>query len=319
VIEHEGRPVGFANYRDLQPKARSAEIGIGIGESALWGKGLGREAVQLLLGHLTGALGLHRVTLHVMTYNDRAIASYKACGFVVEGVLKDAVMTDRGHRADSVAMAYIVGRQRPSFDPRPVTLAGRHVRLEPLREEHAAELFAAASEPDIWRYLPKPPPTSIDDIRALIREALDQQVLGTQVPWLTRRASDGRVLGSTRFLNIDRADRGLEIGWTFLSAEGRRTSANTAAKYLQLRHAFEDLGALRVALATDARNDRSRQAIQRIGATPEGVLRKDRILPDGHVRSTVVFSIVDDEWEDVKRELEARLAAPSAAPERVIS
>src|SRR5439155_18977518 len=120
VIEHARAPVGFANYRDLVPKARSAEIGIGIGEKALWSQGLGREAVGLLLRHLTEDLGLHRVTLSVVAYNDRAIAYYKAAGFEVEGIERDGVMTDRGGYADDVKMAFVAGRERPAFEPRPV-------------------------------------------------------------------------------------------------------------------------------------------------------------------------------------------------------
>ena len=113
AIEHEGRPIGQANYRDLQPKGKSAEVGIGIGEPALWGKGLGREALGLLVKHLVDDLGVHRVTLSVLAYNDRAISSYKAAGFEVEGIERDGVMTDRGTCADDVKMAYVVGRARP--------------------------------------------------------------------------------------------------------------------------------------------------------------------------------------------------------------
>ncbi len=107
AIEHEGRAIGQANYRDLQQKAKSAEIGIGIGEPALWSKGLGREALRLLVRHLVDDLGAHRINLHVLAYNDRAINSYRAAGFDVEGIERDAVMTDRGFYADDVAMAYI--------------------------------------------------------------------------------------------------------------------------------------------------------------------------------------------------------------------
>ena len=307
ILEHQGGPIGFANYRDLRPKGQSAEVGIGIGEKALWSKGLGREALALLIRHLFEDLGLHRVSLHTLAFNDRAIASYKAVGFEVEGVERDGVMTDRGEWADDVWMALVRGHARPKFDPVPVTLAGDRVRLEPLRMDHAEELFAAGDDPDIWTHVPRPRPRSVEGMAAYIREALDQQTLGRHVPWLTRLAADGHAIGTTRYANIDRANRSLEIGWTFLSFEARRTAANTEAKYLQLRHAFETLGAVRVWLQTDKRNERSQRAIERLGATREAELRKERVLYDGHLRTTVVYSILDDEWPAVKARLEAAL------------
>lgn len=307
AIEHEGRPVGFANYREWQPKARSAEVGIGIGEPALWGRGLGREALCLLLRHLVGDLGAHRVTLHVLAFNDRAINAYKAAGFEVEGVEHDAVMTDRGVYADDVAMAYVVGRPRPRFDPRPVTLAGSRVRLEPLRMEHAAELHAAL-DPETFRSLSAPPFESPRDAERYIRSALDLAIRGEHLPWLTRRASDGAAIGTTRYGAIDRANRSVEIGWTLLGQAGRGTGANAEAKLLQLRHAFEELGAVRVWLKTDVINERSQRAIERIGATLEGTIRNERFLPNGRLRDAKYYSIIDREWPGVRERLLALLA-----------
>lgn len=308
AIEHDGRAVGFANYREWQPKARSAEVGIGIGEPALWGRGLGREALGLLVRHLVDDLGAHRVALHVLAYNDRAISAYKAAGFRVEGIERDGVMTDRGTYADDVAMAYLAGREAPAFDPRPVTLAGAHVRLEPLRREHAAALFAVAHDPDIWRLMLVPMPADAAAMERFIAAALEEQLLGNQVAFLTRRAGDGAVVGSTRFLHVDRANRTAEIGWTFLGREARRTAANTEAKYLQLRHLFEDLGAQRVWLQTDRLNERSQAAILRIGATREGELRDDRLSFDGRIRTSVVFGVTRPEWPSVRAHLERLLA-----------
>jgi RimJ/RimL family protein N-acetyltransferase len=307
VIERDGRPIGFANYRDWRPKPGSCEIGIGIGEPALWSKGLGRDALRALLRHLTDDLGAHRVTLSVLAFNDRAIASYKACGFEVEGVERDAVMTDRGTYADDVRMAFIVGRSRPSFDPRPIVLEGQHVRLEPLRMEHAPELYAAVQDPEIWAWITGTPPADVGAIVRYIRLALDLQIRGEHLPWLTRRRSDGKALGTTRYGAIDRANRSVEIGWTMLGPEGRRTAANTEAKYLQLRHAFEDLGALRVWLKTDALNVRSQRAIERIGGTLEGTIRNERIVNDGRVRDARYYSLIDREWPEKKRRLERLL------------
>jgi RimJ/RimL family protein N-acetyltransferase len=307
VIEHEGRPIGSANYRDMVPKARSCEVGIGIGESALWSRGLGRDALRLLVQHLVDDLGVHRVSLHVLAFNDRAIASYKACGFEVEGIERDAVMTDRGQYADDVVMAYIVGRPRTEFDPRPITLAGRHIRLEPLRMEHVEELYHAVEEEAIWTWLGDAPPRGISDIERYVRRALDLQIRGEHLPWLTRRAADGRAIGTTRYGAIDRANRSVEIGWTMLSREARRTAANTEAKYLQLRHAFEDIHALRVWLKTDLGNEPSQRAIERIGAKREGVIRNERVVAGGRVRDAVYYSIIDRDWTETKEHLQRLL------------
>lgn len=312
AIEHEGRPIGQANYRDLQPKAKSAEVGIGIGEPALWSKGLGREALGLLVKHLVEDLGVHRVSLHVLAYNDRAINSYKASGFEVEGIERDAVMTDRGHYADDVAMAYVVGRASPVFDPRPVTLAGRHVRLEPLHREHIAELWETARDPEIWRYLLAPVPADLAEFSKHMTDGLEDQILGHQVVFLTRRPADGKAIGSTRFLHVDRRNKTVEIGWTFLGPDARRTPANTEAKLLQLRHLFEDLGANRVWLQTDKINERSRRAIERLGAIKEGELRDDRVAWNGRLRTSLVYGITRNDWPVVRERLLGLLARSSA-------
>ncbi len=308
AIEHEGRPIGHASYRDLQPKAKSTEVGIGIGEKTLWSRGLGREALRLLVRHLQHDLGLHRITLHVLAFNDRAIASYKACGFQVESVERDAVITDRGHFVDDIGMALVNGQRPPAFDPRPVTLAGARVWLEPLRAEHAPELFAAATDPDIWTYLDAGPPRRVEDIARYIRFALDQQTIGAHLPFLVRRV-DGTTVGTTRYAHIDRWNRTCEIGWTFYSREARRTAVNTECKLLLLAHAFEALGAIRVWLQTDSLNERSQRAIERLGATREGVLRNERILSDGRIRHSVIYGLTADDWaERVKARLEGFLA-----------
>jgi len=303
AIEHEGRAIGQANYRDWQPKGRSAEVGIGIGEPALWGKGLGREALGLLVRHLVDDLGAHRVSLHVLAYNDRAINSYRAAGFEVEGIERDAVMTDRGFYADDVAMAYVVGRARPAFAPRPVTLTGRHVRLEPMRMEHAAELLEALRDPATWAYLSDPPPTTVADMERYLRRALDLAIRGEHLPWVTRRLGDGRIVGTTRYGAIDRPNRSVEIGWTMLSPAVRRTAANTEAKLLQLGHAFDGLGAVRVWLKTDVLNERSQRAIERLGARLEGTIRHERFVRAGRLRDAKYYSILDSEWPAVRARL----------------
>jgi RimJ/RimL family protein N-acetyltransferase len=192
-------------------------------------------------------------------------------------------------------------------DPKPIVLEGRVVRLEPLRLEHAKDLAAVACDEDIWRYMPLATPESIDDVRALIADALAKARDGSEVPFATVLRASGRAVGSTRYIDIRRAHRGLEIGWTWVGREWQRTAVNTECKLLQLAHAFEDLGALRVQLKTDARNVRSQRAIERIGAQREGVLRAHMILPDGFVRDSVMYSITAAEWPSVKSALVARM------------
>jgi RimJ/RimL family protein N-acetyltransferase len=196
-----------------------------------------------------------------------------------------------------------------TFDPQPVTLAGRHVRLEPLDSRHAAGILAAARDAEIWTYLLIPPLDSAATVDAWIADAQRAQAAGAELPFATVRQADGKVVGSTRFIDIRRAHRGLEIGWTWLAPEAQRTAVNTEAKYLMFRQAFEAWGAMRVQLKTDARNEKSRRAILRVGATFEGVLRKQLLRPyDGFQRNSAMFSLTDDEWPAAKARLEGMLA-----------
>jgi N-acetyltransferase len=195
------------------------------------------------------------------------------------------------------------------FDPKPLLLTGRHVRLEPLAEAHAEGLWTSSQDAGMWTYLPVAPFGGVDDVKRWIDDSLQAQRNGTDVPFATVRRSDGRVVGSTRFLDIRRAHRGLEIGWTWLSPEARRTPINTEAKYLMLKHAFEQLGAIRVQLKSDARNQRSRDAMVRIGAVFEGILRDHMIRGfDGYVRSSAMFAFTREDWLVAKPRLEAMLA-----------
>ncbi|HWA26217.1 MAG TPA: GNAT family protein [Lacunisphaera sp.] len=194
------------------------------------------------------------------------------------------------------------------FDPKPVKLDGRFVRLEPLAMRHASGLLAAAAAPAIWTYLPVPQPETLADVKKLIAEALRGQKTGLEVPFVTIRRADKRVVGSTRYLDIRRPHRALEIGWTWLAADAQRTPVNTEAKYLMLRHAFEVQGAVRVQLKTDARNEQSRRAILGLGAVFEGILRNYQTRAhDEYVRNTAMYSITQKEWPDVKARLEAKL------------
>ena len=188
--------------------------------------------------------------------------------------------------------------------PERVTLAGRHVRLEPIEERHRDDLLAAAAQdPETFRYtvgaLWKGASVWADYLADALRPGF--------VTWATVDAATGRALCSTRFGDIEPEHGRGEIGWTWIAPSHQRTAINTEAKLLQLSYAFEELGATRVALKTDARNERSQRAIERIGGVREGVLRRHMRLPDGFIRDTVYYSILADEWPAVKRRLEERL------------
>ncbi len=190
----------------------------------------------------------------------------------------------------------------------PVVLEGRHVRLEPMAQEHVPDLWEAAQDDDIWRYMPATRPVELSAMQNIVDAALKLRAGGTVMPFVTISKATGKIAGSTRYLDIQPANRGLEIGWTWLGRDYRKTPINTECKYLLLRHAFEEQGAIRVQLKTDSRNLVSQQAIARIGGVREGVLRQHVIMPDGYLRDSVYFSILDREWPAVKANLEAKLA-----------
>src|SRR5579864_8247152 len=188
----------------------------------------------------------------------------------------------------------------------PVTLEGRHVRLEPLTLAHTEALSEVGLDADLWRWIPVPLRTS-DDMAAYVETALREQAGGMALPFVQVEKQNGRVIGSTRYGNIERFHHRLEIGWTWVARDWQRTAVNSEAKYLLLRHAFEALGCMRVELKTDSLNERSRAAILRIGAREEGLFRNHMITASGRIRHTVYFSILDTEWPSVKARLEAKL------------
>jgi RimJ/RimL family protein N-acetyltransferase len=192
----------------------------------------------------------------------------------------------------------------------PVTLEGTVIRLEPIQHEHAGLFWDVAQNDleDIFRWIPYAMKTR-EDFQRLIDKALAEQQRGESVAFATVERSSGRTVGSTRFMNIDRANRRVEIGSTWIAPAWQRTAVNTEAKYLMLRHAFEVWGCMRVELKTDALNEKSRNAILRIGAKEEGTLRRHVVTWTGRVRDSVYFSILDEEWARVKTALESRLAA----------
>jgi N-acetyltransferase len=190
----------------------------------------------------------------------------------------------------------------------PVTLAGRFVRLEPLSLDHLDGLTAVGLAPELWRWIPSAV-SSRDEMRGYIETALAEQRAGQSLPFAVMDPQTGQAIGSTRYGNISEPNRRLEIGWTWYTPARQRTPVNTEAKLLLLTHAFERLGMIRVEFKTDALNEKSRNALLRIGALQEGIFRKHLICASGRIRDTVWFSILDTEWPEKKRRLEARLAA----------
>ena len=191
----------------------------------------------------------------------------------------------------------------------PITLAGTHVRLEPLSLPHLSQLCEIGLEPELWRWTTSLIATC-EDMRAYVQTALHDQSSGTALPFATVAVDTGRVVGSTRFGNIDRVNRRVEIGWTWIGRPWQRTAVNTEAKLLMLRHAFETFGCIRVEFKTDSLNDRSRKALLRIGAREEGTFRNHMVVWDGRYRHSVYFSVIDTEWPEVRLRLEARLGSP---------
>lgn len=193
-----------------------------------------------------------------------------------------------------------------------VTLTGRHATLEPLALEHEEDIRRAVADGELWKLwfttVPRP-----EEVRAYIEGLLAQRKRGEAFPFAVRQAQDGRIVGCTRYLHIDAANRRLEIGGTWYAASGQRTGINTECKLLLLAHAFETLGCIAVEFRTDWFNKRSQAAIERLGAKREGVLRNHMIMPDGRIRDTVVYSIIGNEWPGVKRHLQCKLEAGGPA------
>lgn len=188
----------------------------------------------------------------------------------------------------------------------PVVLEGQYVRLEPLSPAHEESLIAAAADGELWNSTFTIVPTRFD-MGAYIAAALDAQAQGRELSFVIIQKSSGRVVGHTRFYDIERDYRSVEIGYTWLAASAQRTVVNTEAKLLLLTHAFEVWRCIRVALITDVLNEQSRLAILRLGAKEEGILRNQMIMPGGRYRDSVCFSIIEAEWPEVKARLIAKL------------
>lgn len=189
---------------------------------------------------------------------------------------------------------------------KPIILEGEFVRLEPLKTEHLDRLCEIGLDEEIWRWNPAAV-ESPDDMKCYIETALDEQKQGVSLPFATIEKSSDKIIGSTRFGNIDVKNKRVEIGWTWIAKNWQRTFGNTEAKLLMLTHAFETWKCVRVELKTDWLNEKSKNAILRLGAKQEGVLRQHIITKTGRLRDTVYFSILDSEWHDIKLNLTAKL------------
>lgn len=189
----------------------------------------------------------------------------------------------------------------------PVNLKGQVVQLVPMTLAHIPDLAIAGRDESIWRYMRYGDIHNEKGIRAWVQDLLEAQKMGTDMPFTVFHLDTTQVVGATRYMNINHKDRAIEIGGTWYAVAFQRTAVNTECKYLLLKHAFETLGVIRVQFKTDLRNIRSQRALEHIGAVKEGVLRKHMILPDGYVRHSVFYSILDQEWPAVKAGLEMKL------------
>jgi RimJ/RimL family protein N-acetyltransferase len=193
------------------------------------------------------------------------------------------------------------------LEVKPVVLKGRYVRLVPMTVEHIPELAEIGVGQDFWDFMVYGRMDTEEDMRGWVKDILSRAEKGTDLPFVAIHIESGRVAGATRYLNIMPNDKGLEVGGTWYGLDFQRTVVNTECKYLLLTHAFETLECIRVQVKTDSLNLRSQKAIERIGAVKEGVLRNHMILPNGRIRHSVYYSIIDSEWIDVKKRLEEML------------
>ena len=194
------------------------------------------------------------------------------------------------------------------MDPQPVVLSGQRVRLEPIGPQHARDLYQVGCDDAIWRYLLTPAFTSLENAEDWVKMCVDRMSSGLRVQYAVVLPDEDKAIGFTGYLDIDRPNRALEIGSTWYGVDYQRTFVNTECKYLLLKHAFDDLDARRVCIKTDTNNTRSRRAIERIGGVQEGILRNHRINRDGSNRDSVYYSIIEEEWPQVRQNLEQMLA-----------
>lgn len=193
------------------------------------------------------------------------------------------------------------------FDPQPIVLEGEHIRLEPIGEQHAEGLLAAGNFEELWRVTAQPQLANMGVVRALLNDAAKLLADGVEITFAIVHRESNTVVGSTRWMDISRPHRRVEIGATWVTPAHQRSPVNTEAKLIQMTHLFETLGALRVQYKTDLRNTQSQRALEGIGAVREGVLRRHMLVRDGYIRDSVYYGITDQDWPRVRRLLEERL------------
>jgi RimJ/RimL family protein N-acetyltransferase len=196
----------------------------------------------------------------------------------------------------------------------PLILEGRLIRLLPMTAEHAPALFDIGQDEEIWRFMPYGRMDTPANMEAWVAHLLELQARGTDLPFVVHHRERARLVGATRYMNAEPVHRAIEIGGTWYAAGYRGTAVNPESKLLLLQHAFERLGCLRVQFRTDLRNLRSQHALERLGAVREGVLREHMLLPDGYRRSSVIYSVLENEWPAVKAGLMQRVATGEIGP-----
>jgi RimJ/RimL family protein N-acetyltransferase len=190
---------------------------------------------------------------------------------------------------------------------KPVILTGNDVSLEPMAESHVGELLIAGKEKSIWKYMLYGYPSTEKRMLAWVRDILKRRDIGSDLPFVVIHLETGKIVGATRYLEMQPEHKGLEIGGTWYSVEYQRTVVNTESKYLLLKYAFEVLDCIRVQLKTDLRNIQSQKAIEKLGAIKEGILRNHMITPEGIIRDSIYYSILDREWKNIKSNLEEKI------------
>lgn len=193
------------------------------------------------------------------------------------------------------------------LDTTPELMIGKYVQLEPMTLDHTNELAYAGRDPSIWRFMLYGMVTDQKKMRAWVEDILQRKSGGTDEPYVVRDLKTGRLVGASRYMNINRKDKGLEIGGTWYDPEFQRTYVNTETKFLMLESAFEKIGVIRVQFKADSRNEKSLKAIERLGAKKEGVLRNHMLLEDGTFRHSVFYSILPEEWPEISANLTSRL------------
>ena len=327
-----GAFVGGVGLNELKPEHRLANLGYWV-RTAWTGRGVATAAASLAAEFGFEELLLDRIEILAALGNKPSQQVARKLGAHKEGILRNRLVI-HGRAHDAVVFSLIGSERRtvtrsPSakqnpprhtqavskeeqntmktMNPAPIVLEGEHARLEPLDASHAAGLFTIGQDEKIWRYLLRPKLESVADALSFVEDALRIAATGSQLPFAIIDQKNNQVAGSTRYLDIRPHDRAIEIGSTWLGRDFQRTAINTECKYLLLQHAFEDLGAVRVTLKTDGRNEQSQRAIERLGAVREGVLRKHMALWDGYIRDTVYYSVLDSEWPEIKQRLEGFL------------